>query len=608
MPSHEIIDLLSSDEDRTSAPPATLQAEKKVLPPTKGGFLDLGDNSDLDEILFSAQSPKQKSMNSGASRTKKRPEDPEFDDFQADEVGFAVSKRRKLSGSKDGADPIIFTSSPQGTLSTSLLRRRILGSPFSSGSDVDDPASNLRTTRPPLRNTLSDRTANLLADIIGNTKTGQKRASAGNKAKSCGVRAGKGKARQDTQRSRSPSVAQSDVPGKPSRKEKARQTDAERDLKERERALKEKEKELEKREREVDRLRKAAAKDDEKERKRAEKEAKAKEKLTATVLAEVNRSSTDKKLSAKEMIVDLPSSIHGQKVDVLIREFLKNYDVEATTLDSVIPNVIKWRRKVARRFNEEMKHWEPAPPSIQPEKHVMCLLSAKEFVALAAPKSADDEDLEAHVARLKATHTGCKLIYLIEGLNTLMRKAKNSKNRAYQAAVLSQMDPAGEAGSTASTSRRKKAQEVGDIDEDIVEDALLRLQVMQGCLIQQTPTTVETAELVCSFTMQISTIPDKLVPLAIAENDSDNASRMQRAQLQAGFCMDVGQVRTGDGKEDTYYKMLQQIVRVTPAVASGIAVKYPDVLSLVKGMRKHGPCALEDLEVGSCSTETMRGC
>lgn len=80
---------------------------------------------------------------------------------------------------------------------------------------------------------------------------------------------------------------------------------------------------------------------------------------------------------------------------------------------------------------------------------------------------------------------------------------------------------------------------------------------------------------------------------------------MQRAQLDAGFCTDVGQVKTGDDKEDTYLKMLQQTVRVTPAVALGVADKYPNVVSLVRGMRKHGPCALEDLEVCGAGCEML---
>jgi len=509
MPSHEVIDLLSSDNDEQPAHAVSLQVEQKAPPPPlTGGFLDLGDDSDLGEIISSTQPSKQKSTNVGTSGPMKPSGGDEFDVFQAAEFEFTVSKRRKISGRKDGSDPIVFTSSPHPTLSTSLLRKRILGSPCSSDSDLDDPVPELHTTRPPLPKQLSDRTVNLLADIIGNTKPGQKRESTVNKPKSFGVREGKGKARDDIPRSRSPSVAQSELPDKPFRAQKARLNSAERDIKEREKAVREREKELEKREKELDKLRKSTAKDDEKEKKRLEKEAKAKEKVTAAALAEVNRSKTDKRLSAKEIIADLPSSIEGQKVDIQIRDYLRSFDVEASTYHSVIPNVVKWRRKVNRRFNEEMKHWEPAPPSIQPEKHVMCLLSAKDFVALATPKNAD-EDLEAHVAKLTTAHPGCKLIYLIEGLDALMRKAKNSKNRAYQASVLSQMNIPDGAGGQASTSRRRKAEEDLVIEEDSIEDALLQLQVTHGCLIHQTLTTVDTAESVSSFTLQISTIPDK---------------------------------------------------------------------------------------------------
>lgn len=70
--------------------------------------------------------------------------------------------------------------------------------------------------------------------------------------------------------------------------------------------------------------------------------------------------------------------------------------------------------------------------------------------------------------------------------------------------------------------------------------------------------------------------------------------------MSTSFCMDVGQVKTGDDKDDTYVKMLQEIVRVTAPVAYGIAVKYPNVMSLVKGFRQEGPNALEDLKV-SCA-------
>ena len=72
---------------------------------------------------------------------------------------------------------------------------------------------------------------------------------------------------------------------------------------------------------------------------------------------------------------------------------------------------------------------------------------------------------------------------------------------------------------------------------------------------------------------------------------------MQRMNLAPSFCMESGQVKSGEDKDDTFIKMLQEIVRVTPPIAYGIAAEYPSVLGLVKAFRKHGPLVLEDLQV-----------
>ena len=61
--------------------------------------------------------------------------------------------------------------------------------------------------------------------------------------------------------------------------------------------------------------------------------------------------------------------------------------------------------------------------------------------------------------------------------------------------------------------------------------------------------------------------------------------------------MESGQIKTGEDKQDTFVKMLQEVVRVTAPVAYGIAADYPSVMSLVKTMRRHGPSCLEDIEV-----------
>jgi len=67
--------------------------------------------------------------------------------------------------------------------------------------------------------------------------------------------------------------------------------------------------------------------------------------------------------------------------------------------------------------------------------------------------------------------------------------------------------------------------------------------------------------------------------------------------MDNAFCMDVGQVKTGDDKDDTYVKMLQEVVRVTAPIAYGIAAQYPNVVDLVQGFRSEGPTVLEDLKV-----------
>lgn len=67
--------------------------------------------------------------------------------------------------------------------------------------------------------------------------------------------------------------------------------------------------------------------------------------------------------------------------------------------------------------------------------------------------------------------------------------------------------------------------------------------------------------------------------------------------LDTTFCMESGQVRTGEDKDDTFVKMLQEVHHVTPPIAYGIASEYPNIISLVKAFQKHGPLILKDLQV-----------
>lgn len=84
--------------------------------------------------------------------------------------------------------------------------------------------------------------------------------------------------------------------------------------------------------------------------------------------------------------------------------------------------------------------------------------------------------------------------------------------------------------------------------------------------------------------------------------------RQDRMRLDTSFCMDSGQVKTGEDNDDTYVKMLQEVKMITVSMAHGIAVQYPDVGSLLHGFKRLGPLALEHVRVCGNSGSLLRFC
>ncbi|KAM0428548.1 hypothetical protein ACHAPT_006908 [Fusarium lateritium] len=313
-----------------------------------------------------------------------------------------------------------------------------------------------------------------------------------------------------------------------------------------------------------------AAREADKETKRREKqeakEAKAREKERNAALAEVNKLRTDKKVSTPEMMVDIPSSLNPT-VTTQLSAMLEPLDVQFTTWDSPVDNVIKWRRKVKSRYNDDIGLWEPIPLRLQDEKHVLVVMTADEFVKLSL-----DEELSSHVAKMERHFSAHQVIYLLEGLIPWMRKNRNLRNRQFTSRVRAQE-------SSASTSGRRNKPAESYIPEEVIEDALLQLQVMHDVLIHHTTIPLETAEWIVNFTQHVSTIPYR--------------KQRDQATLVAGFCMESGQVKTGEDTKDTYVRMLQEIVRVTAPIAYGVAEEFSSVSALVRGLEDGGPTRLE---------------
>ncbi|KIW34212.1 uncharacterized protein PV07_01003 [Cladophialophora immunda] len=360
-----------------------------------------------------------------------------------------------------------------------------------------------------------------------------------------------------------------------------------------------------------------ALKEAEKEKKKLEREQKAKEKQKAADLAEVNKSRTNKKDATPEMILDMSSFLKHTSVGNQVEERMKNVQVDVNYVDEQVNlvdddgeqvqhgSIITWRRKVKSTYNDEDDLWEPTSRCrIVNENHVLIHLPAADFVAIAAVSRSGlvssvvreeqelKANLDAHVSSIRRRFGNCVPIYLIEGLRGWLRKSENAKNRAYTAAVRAQMLEADGANSAntdppsqARGRKRKKpateSLDLSGVTSDIVDDLLLHLQLAhQPILIHHTSTPGDSVSQICALTQHLSTRPYRL-------------AQLEYNLKSASFCMDSGQVRTGDDPKDTFVKMLQEVQRVTPSMAYGIVEEYKSIRKLVKGFDKHGNLLLE---------------
>jgi len=374
---------------------------------------------------------------------------------------------------------------------------------------------------------------------------------------------------------------------------------------------------------------KRAEREAEKAQRLVDKERKAQQRQKAAEIAEVNKSRTNKKITSAEMILDMPSFLEGTSVGTQVEEYMKQLQVEINYFDEDVDlrgrvtkttaeqsgSIVKWRRKITAAYNNDEAQWEPLSTShIDNERHVLVYLTAAEFAATAArqpfqPSSTPSPfhteatlkaNLDSHVASIRSRHRDCIPIYLIEGLTTWLRKSQNAKNRAYTAAVRAQMldgedDPAAampNSSAPASSQGRlkqskKPAAPMADysfMTPDVAENLLLHLQLAhQPILIQHTTSPENTASRISAFTQHLSTRPYRL-------------AQLEYNLKFASFCMDAGQVRTGDNAEETYVKMLQEVQRVTPSMAYGIAARWPGIRDLVAGFREEGNLMLEDVK------------
>ena len=397
------------------------------------------------------------------------------------ESGFQGTKIDRLT------DPMLFTSSPsddtrkplRGIAESNFAPKSLIRSFDELGDELPE-LQQLVQRRP----TFSSKTTSILAEI--STQRPVKQASRRDLSQ---------KRKRSSEDTKGDSENEDIGSAIARAKRPQRLTSEERELRT---AEKERAKEERARAREAEREKRRAEKGLSQEKKRQEKLLKLQEKQKAADLAEINKSKVDKKVTTPEMIVYLPKSIEGKRVDSQARELLTRANAELRTYDSAIQGIVKWQQKVSRDFDEELSHWVRVS-RIDDCSFVLSLLSGEQFCNLTCGTNDEGENLAIHLAKIRNKWPNHRIIYCIEGLEAWIKRSKTAQNRAYQAAVRRKEEQA-------PTQSRRRNQAQIHVDEEAVEDALLELQVAHKCRIQQTLTPVETAEYILSFTQQISLI------------------------------------------------------------------------------------------------------
>ncbi|KAK9360540.1 hypothetical protein V1504DRAFT_145138 [Lipomyces starkeyi] len=309
------------------------------------------------------------------------------------------------------------------------------------------------------------------------------------------------------------------------------------------------------------------------EQKRKEKEQISLEKQRQNELAAVNKLKLSKKDTCAEMIVDIDADFANTAGGKKLQSILTPLGIEvSTSWTSPTRNMIKWRRKVKAEYNDALGHFVPIPEEVRKESFILTVLTGVEFVDMVI-----ENRLIENATSIRRIYPDLKSIYMIEGLNSFFKKMTAQTQREFNNMV---QDALGN-----STSKTKKQRnEEGDLflkvqraynhrlHPDLVEDALIMLQVEYDCLVFHSTTTLDSAEWIAILTQDIGTIPYKKARLNIHES----------------ICMESGQVKAGTTNKDTFSHTLHQVKYVTPSLSKGISDKYGTINEMMKALDIRG--------------------
>ena len=367
------------------------------------------------------------------------------------------------------------------------------------------------------------------------------------------------------------------------------------------------EKAAEKEEKERQKQAKKAGKEKEKEQKKLDKQ-------LASDVAEVNRRKTDRKVTACEMTIEMPSSLQGKAVGNQVKLFLdeagaqtrfyeETVNLTGDTSRQLVGKIIHWRRRVKSEWDDQADEWKLLTQAkTTTEPHVLIYITGEQYCKIAAGGPYDsneanglnvaDEDrllenFDSYITLIRSKYPDVGLVLLVEGLFSFIKKISNSKNRDYQESVRQQLvdeeltisDPPTQSSSSNRTSKKRKpatsSVDVSFFNSDLAETIDVHLQLEhQPLQIHHTTSVANSAKQIDAFTQHLSTRPYR-------------NQELEHNMKHASFSMATGQVKTGQGdKKETWIKMLEQVNRITVCLAHGVHnAGYESPMELVNGFK-----------------------
>jgi crossover junction endonuclease EME1 len=176
--------------------------------------------------------------------------------------------------------------------------------------------------------------------------------------------------------------------------------------------------------------------------------------------------------------------------------------MEAREWNEQTTDIIKFVRKVDKEWNDQEGFFQPCELHKKDEEWIIHWLHADTFIDLTC-RDQTGLQLQFHIEKLKRALPGAKVIIILEGLESMLSKARNARVNIY--------DTAARRIGGLQGARRNIDESLLDLDEDAIQDELIKMQLVHEIRILQTASTLESAEWVATLATDISSIPYRYI-------------------------------------------------------------------------------------------------